>query len=146
MIVKETLSSADIDADIIALTFFEDERPLRGHAGKLDWRMNGAISRLILDGTATGKEGETIVISTDNRIRSPWLLLFGLGESRFFEPGKFQRFLESFIKTFSKLNLSRIAVTIPGSSLFSVENMTGAVKAEFSKAGLPGDAEIIIIK
>lgn len=146
MIVKESSSPVDIDADILALTFFEDERPLRGHAGMVDWRMNGELSRMIVNGSVSGREGEPLLMSTDSRIPSPRILLFGLGDSKLFEPKRFQGLLTAFVRTVSKLNLSRLAVSIPGSSLFSVENMAGAVKAEFSKAGLPDDAEIIIIK
>lgn len=146
MIVKESSSPVEIDADILALTLFEDERPLRGHAGMVDWRMNGELSRMIVNGSVSGREGEPLLMSTDNRIPSPRILLFGLGDSKLFEPKRFQGLLTAFVRTLSKLNLSRLAVTIPGSSLFSVENMAGAVKAEFSKAGLSDDAEIIIIK
>lgn len=146
MIVKESSSPVEIDADILALTLFEDERPLRGHAGMVDWRMNGELSRMIVNGYVSGREGEPLLISTDSRIPSPRILLFGIGDSKLFEPKRFQGLLTAFVRTISKLNLSRLAVTIPGSSLFSVENMAVAVRAEFEKVGLPRGTELIIIK
>lgn len=44
----------ELKSEAIALAFFEDERPLRGAMGLLDWRLCGALSRLILRGRASG--------------------------------------------------------------------------------------------
>ncbi|MBF8250787.1 MAG: cytosol aminopeptidase [Deltaproteobacteria bacterium] len=134
-----------IEADVVALTFFEDERPLRGVAGQADWRMNGALSRLVMNETLCGREGESLLISTDGRLLSPRLLLFGLGDSKFFDGKRFQVLLSIFVGTVAKLKFSRLAITIPGSSLFSTEKAVDSVKKELEKAGMPDDTEVIII-
>lgn len=146
MIIKGSSSPADkVDAEILVLSFFEDERPLRGASGLVDWRMNGALSRQIMDGTASGREGESLLMSTDGRISAPRLLLFGLGDSKAFDGRSFQGLLSQFVRTIAGLKLTRLAVTIPGSSLFSLEKVADAVKKEFEKAGMPPDAEVLII-
>lgn len=142
---NSTVPVDKVDVEVVALTFFEDERPLRGVAGLADWRMNGALSRLILNETVSGKEGESLLVSTDDRILSPRLLLYGLGNSELFDGKKFQEILATFIGTLKKLKLSRLAITIPGSSLFSTPKAVDAVKKEFEKAGMPDDTEVIII-
>lgn len=144
--VKEASCPADkVDAEIIALPFFEDERPLRGASGLVDWRMNGALSRLILQGAVSGLEGESLLMSTDGRISAPRLLLFGLGDSKSFDGKRFQTLLSQFVKTVARLKFTRLAIAIPGSSLFSMGKALDAVKKEFEKAGMPQDAEVIII-
>lgn len=146
MIVSEASSPiVAIDAEILALSFFEDERPLRRAAGMVDWRMNGALSRLILEGKLSGLKGESMLMSTDGRIAAERLLLFGLGESRDFNPEKYQELLQQFIKTVTKLKFRKVAVAIPGSSMFSMEKVTSGVKKEFENAGMPANAEVIII-
>ncbi len=146
MIIQNSSVPVDkIEADVVALTFFEDERPLRGVAGLADWRMNGALSRLILNETLSGKEGESLLISTDGRILSPRLLLFGLGESKAFDGKRFQGLLSRFVGSIAKLKFRRFAITIPGSSLFSTEKAVDSVKKEIEKAGMPDDTELIII-
>ena len=146
MIVQNSSLPVDkIEADVIALTFFEDERPLRGVAGMADWRMNGALSRLIMKETLCGREGESLLISTDGRLLSPRLMLFGLGDSKSFDGKRFQGLLSTFVGTVAKLKFSRVAVTIPGSSLFSTEKAADSVKKEIEKAGMPDDTEVIII-
>ncbi len=42
------------------LLHFENERPLQGALGDLDWRLNGHFSRLMREQILTGKEGEVI--------------------------------------------------------------------------------------
>ena len=146
MIVQNSSLPVDkIEADVVALTFFEDERPLRGVAGLADWRMNGALSRLILNETLSGKEGESLLMSTDGLILSPRLLLFGLGESKSFDGKRFQGLLSTFVGSIAKLKFRRFAITIPGSSLFSTEKAVDSVKKEIEKAGMPDDTEVIII-
>lgn len=134
-----------IEADIVALPFFEDERPLRAVAGLADWRMNGALSKLILDGAVSGREEESLLMSTGGRLSSSRLLLFGLGDSKAFDAARFQMLLSSFAGTLAKLKFSRIAIATPGSSLFSAKNVSDVIKKEFEKAGMPDDAEVIII-
>jgi len=146
VIVIEASSTVDkVDADIVALPFFEDERPLRGASGLVDWRMNGALSRLILQGAVSGLEGESFLMSTDGRISAPRLLLFGLGNSNIFDAKRFQTLLSQFVKTVARLKFTRLAIAIPGSSLFSMKNVGDVVKKEFEKAGMPDDTEVIII-
>src|SRR3989338_6290168 len=108
MIVQNSSLPVDkIEADVVALTFFEDERPLRGVAGLADWRMNGALSRLILNETLSGKEGESLLMSTDGRILSPRLLLFGLGETKAFDGKRFQGLLSTFVGSIAKRSEER---------------------------------------
>ena len=146
MIVQNSSLPVDkIEADVVALTFFEDERPLRGVAGLADWRMNGALSRLIMNETLCGREGESLLMSTDGRILSPRLLLFGLGETKAFDGKRFQGLLSTFVGSIAKLKFRRFAITIPGSSLFSTEKAVDSVKKEIEKAGMPDDTEVIII-
>src|SRR4030066_663063 len=134
MIVQNSSLPVDkIEADVVALTFFEDERPLRGVAGLADWRMNGALSRLIMNETLCGREGESLLMSTDGRILSPRLLLFGLGESKVFDGKRFQGLLSTFVGSIAKLKFRRFAITIPGSSLFSTAEGAESEKKEFAK-------------
>ncbi|MGH0028691.1 MAG: hypothetical protein ACQGVC_02795, partial [Myxococcota bacterium] len=50
------------EADIAVVTFFDDERPLRGAAGRADWRLCGAVSRLIQRSKLSGAFGEAALV------------------------------------------------------------------------------------
>lgn len=68
-----------VDVDIAVVTFFADERPLRGAAGRADWRLCGAVSRLIQRGKLSGAWGEAALVPSTGGLRSRWVLVLGLG-------------------------------------------------------------------
>ena len=43
-----------VPADLAVAGFFSDERPLRGAAGRADWRLCGTISELLVSGRMRG--------------------------------------------------------------------------------------------
>ncbi len=66
-------------ADSAACGVALDDRPLRGPAGRADWRMCGRISRHLLEGRFDGRRGENLLMGTSGRLVFPRLFLFGLG-------------------------------------------------------------------
>lgn len=145
LILEGSVPVDKVLADVIVLPFFEDERPLRGIAGLADWRMSGALSRLILNETIVGREGDSLLMTTDGRMSTSRLMLYGLGSSERFDGKRFQGILSTFVGTLERLRLSRLAITIPGSSMFSMKKVKDAVISEFENAGLPKDSEVIIL-
>lgn len=57
----------------------EDERPLTGLAGLLDWRLAGALTRLVLGGALTGSAGEQLLSVVGPRGPGLRVLAFGAG-------------------------------------------------------------------
>jgi len=66
-------------ADTALVLVPKDERPLRGEAGRIDWRLCGEISALLESGFASGVSGESTLIPAGGPISARRLLLFGLG-------------------------------------------------------------------
>ena len=66
-------------ADTVLVLVPQDERPLRGEAGWLDWRLCGAISKQLLSGYVTGKLDEAVLIPTRAPLSGCKLLLLGVG-------------------------------------------------------------------
>jgi hypothetical protein len=74
--------------DALLLSFFADERPLRGVAGLTDWRLCGRLSRLLKAGRLAGARDEvTMVPPAGGRLPFSRILVFGLGPSD--RPGPF---------------------------------------------------------
>ena len=74
-----------VEADLAVAGFFADERPLRGTAGIADWRLCGLISELLEQGRLRGELGEVILVPSGGRLRTPRVLLVGLGGQSDFE-------------------------------------------------------------
>ena len=65
---------------------YENERPLHGLAGLLDWRFDGAISDCIRAGAISGKAGECVYFPIQRAGALYHLILVGAGTTS--APGK----------------------------------------------------------
>ena len=81
-VILSTLQADVQECEILVLGFFEDERPLRGSSGWVDWRLNGVLSRYVIDKRLSGTWKETTLIPSQGRILPPLILLVGLGKVR----------------------------------------------------------------
>jgi hypothetical protein len=69
----------EIECEALAMPFYEDERPLRGVLGMLDWRLCGFVSRMIIRGRICGCLGEAVLLPGRPHLNVDKLFLFGQG-------------------------------------------------------------------
>ena len=69
----------------LALTFFEEEAPLKGLAKEIDIPLAGAISKLRKQGDFTGKSGQVVVFYPVQAFQFERIFLIGLGKRDKFE-------------------------------------------------------------
>ena len=75
-----TLEALDqAHAESLCLFIGEDERPLRGLAGLVDWRLAGGLSRFLRSGFVTGKSGDALLTMPGPRLGFQKLFIFGMG-------------------------------------------------------------------
>ena len=65
--------------ETLAVGIPEDERPLRGNAGFVDWRLGGELSRQLKSGFVSGEPGEAVLLPAQRPFAAARILLFGLG-------------------------------------------------------------------
>jgi hypothetical protein len=144
--VELIVSSQAIDqqpSEIIAVGFFEDERPLRSEAGFIDSCLGGMISSCLKQGFMTGHLGETTLVPTNRRVRADKILFVGLGEVMAFCPGSVRVLAEHVIKVSLGLQVYDIAMTFPDPLAFGlgwaklIEAMIEGVGAGLEAKGLP---------
>jgi leucyl aminopeptidase len=75
---------AQRQADAIVVNLFEGITSPGGGTGAVDRALDGAISRVIADGSCRGKEGEMTLVHTLGTIAAPRVLVVGLGKSEKF--------------------------------------------------------------
>jgi hypothetical protein len=115
----------ELQTEIIVLPFFSDERPLRGAAGLIDWRLCGALSRKLMAGYLDGDFGEKALITAPSKLKSEGLLLLGLGESSTFQTGIAQRACALIAQTLTEAGVSTAALALPGRSLGLLTALSG---------------------
>ena len=140
--MKTELSFTDIDkvdTEAIVLLFFDDERPLRGAAGIMDWRMNGAISNLIMNNKIRGEKGESILLLPNKRIKGKKVLMMGLGDSSKFTESTLKKTSGEVMNKLLKIGVKKFHLAIPSKELLSINaqvtalNVTEGIKSIIEK-------------
>jgi hypothetical protein len=86
--VSPNLAALDeLAAEVIACCVWSDERPMRGLAGLLDWRLSGRISRLAKESFVKGAPGEVLCMQGKPRLPFDKVLLVGAGTREAFDSG-----------------------------------------------------------
>jgi hypothetical protein len=75
----QALISRQVDSLVVAVP--ENERPLSGLVGLLDWRFHGAISESLRAGAITGQPGECVYFPVFKNGHVYKLILAGAGKS-----------------------------------------------------------------
>jgi len=68
-----------LETGALIVGFFEDERPLKGFAGELDWLLCGALSSLILKHKLSGALGELALLTSQGKVPASKIFMLGLG-------------------------------------------------------------------
>ncbi len=102
-----------LESEVLVCGFFEDERPLRGSCGWVDWRLNGRISHFIEEKKLIGKWEEVILIPTQGRLQSPFLLLFGLGKVREYSYLRVREMVPFLLRPVKRLSVSKVSFSLP---------------------------------
>ncbi len=80
-LVLSSLPIDEVPSQVALTTFYEDIRPLKGSTSLIDWRLNGRLSDLILQGKISGAFAEAVIMPAQGRLSAKEILLFGLGSS-----------------------------------------------------------------
>lgn len=113
----ERSSLDELQTAVILLPFFEDERPLRGPAGLIDWRLCGALSRRLAAGELQGSFGEKGWTVTLPKLKAERLLLFGLGRSEAFDRKVAEAACALIANALVEAKLATAALALPGRSM-----------------------------
>jgi hypothetical protein len=132
-----------VDALCVVLT--EDDRPLTGAAGYLDWRMCGSLSRVLLQGFFKGDRGDQLLMPTSGGVSAIKLFAVGAGSSKSLDESTLGLLLENAAQMLKKAGVSTVALALPRCSL---EDATKAdvVKKRFAPMFAPGVTQVFAEK
>ena len=91
--------------DCLVLPVFKDDRPLRGAAGLVDWRLCGRLSRLVKSNRATAEAGETMMLPAGRRLRFTRIMWFGLGDAKAYSEDRFRKDLGWILAVVTKAGI-----------------------------------------
>ncbi len=127
------LEGLDALAGVDALCLFvaEDDRPLPGTAGFVDWRLCGALSRVLKGGFFTGVKGDWLLVPSDGRLPFPRIFVVGLGARKALDAGSLGQALANAAQVLDKAKVESVALEIPGGTHLNEEAQAEALQKHF---------------
>jgi len=117
-----SIEDADLqECELLVTGFFQDERPLKGTSGLIDWRLNGMLSHLLKQGRMSGEWQESILIPSYGRVIPPLILLLGLGKVRDYSTLRLRDLFPRFFQTLRNLKSSRVCLSFPSNEKYNVD-------------------------
>jgi hypothetical protein len=104
----------ETSVELCACTIWSDERPVRGFAGLLDWRLGGRLSALLKAGFVRGELGETLLVPGKPHLPFEKVLVVGLGARSAFGDGAFRETVVRVARALEGLRVRRAVVELPG--------------------------------
>lgn len=91
----------------------EEERPLRGLAGLVDWRLCGGLTRVLVAGHFNGSPGESLLTVAGGRLPSERIFLVGVGGTRDLARGEPGAWAHAAFQSAARAGATRIATALP---------------------------------
>ena len=104
----------DANVELCACGIWSDQRPVRGFAGLLDWRLGGRLSALLACGFATGAGGEALLVPGKPHLPYEKVLVVGLGPRASFDADAFRRAVTRIAGALEGMHVRRAVVELPG--------------------------------
>ncbi|MFL5345191.1 MAG: M17 family peptidase N-terminal domain-containing protein [Hyalangium sp.] len=130
------LEGLDALAGVDALCLFvaEDDRPLPGTAGYVDWRLSGALSRVLKQGFFTGVKDDWLLLPSDGRIPIPRIFAVGLGARKNLDAGSLGKALASAAQVLDKAKVESVALELPSGGRLDEAAQAEALQKHFLPA------------
>jgi hypothetical protein len=104
----------EASAEVVACGIYKDERPLRGLAGLIDWRLAGRLARLAKESFLVGEGGELLALPVRPRLPFDKCIVVGLGARRSFDETGSRKALARVLDALAGLHVKKALVEIPG--------------------------------
>ncbi len=130
---------------VLAVYHFVEDRPLRGMAGVVDWRLNGRLSRCIVEGWVTARLGDRALFTGGRRLGQRAVLLIGLGHREDYSVDRLRHGLLLAFDIARRMGQTSLCTELPGlshvriSARQAVEILLTAFHQTSVAAGLPLD-------
>lgn len=117
--------------DALCLFVGEDDRPLPGSAGYVDWRMCGSLSRILQSGFFVGAREDSLLMPTDGRFSVPRVFVIGLGQRRGLNASSLGEALANAGRVLARARVEAVALEIPGAGALDESVRASALTEKF---------------
>lgn len=122
-----------LGCDALCLFVAEDDRPLSGAAGFVDWRLGGGLSRVLQGGFFVGAVDDRLLVPTSGSLPVSKIFAVGVGREAALTAETLGKVLEGAAAMLKKAGVGSVALALPKGTLAD-EARVDALKRHF----LPG--------
>ena len=124
-------SPADqLPGDVVGVFHFTDQRPLAGPSAVLDWRLDGQLTRDLLDGRLHGRTGEHAIYQNNGRLAAAWALCVGGGRWAVVEQAAYAALIRHLLEVVRQAGFEEPALCLPMTDDLTAEQLTELVRRE----------------
>lgn len=131
------LPADQLPGDALAVPLFEDQRTLDGPAAVVDWRLDGALSRMLIAGELSGRAGEHLALQGNAKFAAPWILVAGCGRWRSLDRDDYVTLAGRLFKMAEKAGVTELALCLPPAEGVTVPEVERIVREVLVGAQLP---------
>ncbi len=106
-----------LESESLCLFVPQDERPLSGAPGFADWRLNGGLSKRLLEGFFTGSFKELLLLPSAGLLPSKRIFAVGVGPLKQLDATRLGELLELAATTLKKAGAESVALSLPPTGL-----------------------------
>ncbi len=117
--------------DALCLFVAEDDRPLPTTAGYVDWRMCGALSRVLKGGLFTGVKDDWLLLPSDGKLPVPRIFVVGLGPRKALDAATLGEVLGNAARVLAKAKVESVALELPASPGVEESARSAALEKHF---------------
>ncbi|RKI65933.1 peptidase M17 [Corallococcus sp. AB049A] len=132
--------------DALCLFVAEDDRPLPSSAGYVDWRLCGALSRVLQGGFFTGVKDDWLLLPSDGKLTVPRIFVVGLGSRKRLDAAALGEALAGAAKVLSRAKVESVALEVPQGSSLSDSSRAEAYQRQFLPAFKGGRVSLLADK
>lgn len=121
-----------MEGEVVVAFFFDDDRPLKGAAALIDWRLNGHLTRQLLDGAVTGASRDALLIMNNGKLESDWALLVGGGQRKRLSSAAWTRLVTHIFKICDQAGFKRISICLDADETLSMNELTALVREVYA--------------
>ena len=74
------LKADSLPGESVVALYFADQKPIDGPAALLDWRLDGQLTKMLVDGEIQGRAGEHVMLQNNGKLNADWVLFVGGGK------------------------------------------------------------------
>ncbi|MFN7131753.1 MAG: M17 family peptidase N-terminal domain-containing protein [Myxococcales bacterium] len=99
--------------DSLCLFVFEDERPLRGLPGYVDWRLCGGLSRVLMNRWFVGAHGDALLLPSQARLPATRIFCYGAGRKAALDAARFGALVRKACDAMGLAGAKNFATSLP---------------------------------